>query len=753
MNSRLRNVIGLSGAEAGVSVVLADATLRPTAATRVESDAARHLHIRHVYGNRIEEDLDFSWDEAARSLRCQRRCRNISGAPLELVELGVHLRNVTLPGRREEDYFYHTENPRIYGCFAIPVRLKRATLTAMETEFDTMGGSKWADPGTVTDRIGASVYQPFPAVLVSNHQTREGWVHGSLSQDVFFHNYLIEHDAETLRWDIFSSCKAIRARHWTPGETLYDAWYLGVTSHADDLCRQFDHYAAELRKVLPANQSASTTNRHDVLWGSWNDGVWREIDEERLLKMAEFLNAHLPTVRWMQIDDGYATRARTAGFAHGLGVPYEADGVDASKFPNGLRHVSDGIRERGLRPAIWIGGLIPNNTPLGQEHPEWMSDYSYRLTVCKPLDISIPAARDYMLAALRRFTDDWGFEAIKLDFWSYVFEDSHPLLTTGDKTGYEWRRWWLHELRERFPRDGFLQSGCDTLQGNPFLGEWFNNYRYGIDIGAGNWDHIKPTMQWGAACFATHTGDLFIPNSDAIGILSKLSDADALTAINYCLISRSLVEIAGWLYQNPDHPRLPWIRKAICCPNNGQDVFFADFDYRDPKTTVPPVWFIKTAHFSRHTGATALPARTVACFNTHDAETEFSLRAESLDLPPADYLVTDVWSLSTRPLAELGRFSLPAHQSRLFAISPANGGRQQVLDADIAIAAATETGATLDLTFEHRGNLTLVLSRRPANITGLDGQAMDTTITAGDGNFILRTRLRSPGSRLTLRGA
>lgn len=744
LSQLLQSTLGIKKVTAQLSLVLADRTLAPTEISFIHNQQAKHLHIHATYEKLAAEDLYISWEPSRQHLICERQMHNTSGKTLELVEAGLHLKGITLSGARRADYFYNTENPRIYGIYAIPLHLNRLNLSAAESEYDAVAGNKWADPGTITDRIGASVYQPFPAVLLSNHETESGFVHGSLSQDIFFHNYLFRHEDDTIAWDIFSSCKAVATRRWNPGEDLHDHWYLGRTEQAADITRMFDGYTAVLRTVLPANYGTASANRHHIVWGSWNDGIFRDIDEERLFQMTEYLKKEYPTVRWIQIDDGYATRANTAKFAHGMGVPFEEDGIDLKKLPNGMRGLSDGIKERGLTPAVWIGGLIPNNTPLAEAHPEWMCDYSYRLKTCKPLDISIPEARAYMIEAMRCFTQHWRFQSIKFDFWSYVFEDSHPLLSDNERTGYEWRRWFLHQVREMLPRDAYFQSGCDVCMGNPFLGEWFNNYRYGIDIGSGNWEHIKPSMLWGTACFATHTGDLIVPNSDSISILPKLSEEDAHTVINYCLITRSVVEIGGWLYQQPEHPRAAWVKKAICCPNNGQDVFYANFNYREQNSGIPTTWYLKTAHFSREENMPALPARTVALFNNEESTTTTPLTPEALDLPAGEYLLTNIWTLETRPFSPGESFTLPPHQSCLYAVSPRTT-TLQVLDSNIGILASKQTGQGLELSFLSGGSLVLVLNTRPEKSFIFNNIQVEATIEQGGGNYVARLELSAPG--------
>ena len=52
---------------------------------------------------------------------------------------------------------------------------------------------------------------------------------------------------------------------------------------------------------------------------------------------------------------------------------------------------------------------------------------------------------------------------------------------------------------------------------------------------------------------------------------------DAKFLLDFVMITRTMVEIAGKLSYETDHPRMKWLKKAACCVNNGQDVFTAGF--------------------------------------------------------------------------------------------------------------------------------------------------------------------------------
>ena len=184
---------------------------------------------------------------------------------------------------------------------------------------------------------------------------------------------------------------------------------------------------------------------------------------------------------------------------------------------------------------------------------------------------------------------------------------------------------------------------------------------------------------------------------------------------------------------------MAWVKKALCCPNNGQDVFFADYDYRDDASLGPPIWFLKTPHFTLLEGASGLPLRTVAVFNLADEARDFALTPAKLRLPAGDYTITDVWSLETADLSRFAGFTLAGRRSRLFAVSPKTD-QLQVLDANTKIDAVTATGKGLAIHFAHAGDLALVLSRKPRRLL-LNGRRMKAEVARGKGNWLVKVRI------------
>ncbi|MBR4219939.1 MAG: alpha-galactosidase [Victivallales bacterium] len=642
----------------------------------------------------FQDDIYFTVNGT--DITAKRVLQNTSSQSQKLDELVVEFNGVTFGLPSRDDFFYHNENPRIYEVMTFPIDYKRSAKDAKDTGFDFVAGNRWADPDTCGDLIGASIYQPFPAILLSNYKTKHGLVHGTLSQKVCYHCYLVAHDNDTVKLTLFSRFKGTKALTMAPDRIITDEWYLGSTEHSDDLDHLFDNYTAVLRKFLPPMHGATDVNRFSMVWGSWNDGILRNISEEMLLQEARHIKKNFPMVEWIQVDDGYAVNVPPA---NGLGVPYEGkEGIDKKKFPNGMRHYTDEIRKIGLKPAIWIGGFCPKKTPIYKEHPDWFIDYDYRVPNSAPLDPTLPEVCKYMTSALDTLILEYGFDGVKQDFWSYAFEDSHDLFNgPRDRSGYELRDWWLKEFRKRLPEDAHFQSGCDIAMGNPFLGEFYTNYRYGIDIGSGNWDYVKTNFLWGVACFATHTNDLFVANSDSVGLFPGLNDTEAMFCLNYCLVTHSMVEIAGRLSLAPDSPRLKALKKAVCCPNNGADVFLACYDYRDHQHKIPEVLYFNTPFFALKASGDAVPLCTIGLFNIEETDKAITIRPKDFKLPKGNYMLTDVWTGERYAFSRSASIPVVAHGSRLLVVNHASG--QQLVDSNVGAFDVTSEFMGKDVRF------------------------------------------------------
>ncbi len=610
--------------------------------------------------------LDISVSKKFNGYILKQEIENISNCDVNLFETVIKLGNLFFHENLQDDYFYSNENARMFGNLTIPIDYNRENLDdKVNKQFDLDIDTKWDDPEVVSNLINHSPYQPYPAVLFSNYNVNSGLVIGSLSQDSFYHYFDAKHVNGYISVNIHFAFKAIDYRTIKSGETLTSYLYIGEIDCANDINRLFDNYNIALRSFLKDNCGASSVNRRTLIWDSWNDGIYRNVSEDMLVQEAKAAKRYFSNLEWFQLDDGYSKQIESnvdAG-AHGLGVYYEENhGIDEKKFPNGLKGYTEKIKEIGLKPAIWVGGFCPIVTQIYRENPDWFIDYSYRINSTQPLDVSKIEAREYMKKAISWFIKDCGFEGLKHDFWSYAFEDSHNLLENKDKSGYEHREWWMSYIR-RCLGEGYIQTGCDVSMGNPFIGKYFNNYRFGLDVGAGDWERVVASFFWGVSVLSTHSGDLFVPNCDSLGILPNLNDSDFMFIVNFAIITRSLVEISGRFSKvESDNKRLKVLQRATKYLNNGEDVFFAKYDYRKNGINIPCVVYIKSA-FDGCDNADII--RTVALFNSSEQNLKVSFSLGDLDSHFSECKLEDVWNNEIL-CGNSFDFELKPHESRLF---------------------------------------------------------------------------------------
>ena len=199
--------------------------------------------------------------------------------------------------------------------------------------------------------------------------------------------------------------------------------------------------------------------------------------------------------------------------------------------------------------------------------------------------------------------------------------------------------------------------------GNPFLGEYFNNYRFGLDIQAGKWEGVTTTMFWSTAVLSTHTGDLYVPNSDSIGLLPTLNDDDFIFVVNWQIITRTLVEISGRFSRvDENNPRLKVLQRATQYLNNGENVYYAKYDYRKKGVNLPEIIYINSAFDCADEGY-----KTVAVFNYGEEVKTVRFTPEDIGLQSGAYQTENVWGNRVETLNEFV-FTLQPHQSVLLKI-------------------------------------------------------------------------------------
>ena len=170
-------------------------------------------------------------------------------------------------------------------------------------------------------------------------------------------------------------------------------------------------------------------------------------------------------------------------------------------------------------------------------------------------------------------------------------------------------------------------------------------------------------MFWGLAVLASHTGDLFIPTSDSIGLLPGLNDNDFMFVVNFQIITRTLVELSGKFSKvDENSPRLQIVRRATQYLNNGENVYFAKYDYRQKGENLPEIIYIHSAFDEDNTDYI-----TVAVFNSEESAKEITFTPVDVGLQAGAHETEYVWSGEKKKQEDF-RFMLQPHESVLLKI-------------------------------------------------------------------------------------
>ena len=163
-----------------------------------------------------------------------------------------------------------------------------------------------------------------------------------------------------------------------------------------------------VRRHMGIRLSKLATKPHFV-YNTWEPfGV--EINEELLRATARA--AASAGIKEFVIDDGWSDS-------------YGDWSVDKTKFPNGLRPLTDYIKSLGMKPGLWVSiGSADATSKVFKAHPEWFAKNSHgeRFSVHIDGDTSRYTAcfstgwRDYIQGVLLDLTRDHGLEYLKLDF-------------------------------------------------------------------------------------------------------------------------------------------------------------------------------------------------------------------------------------------------------------------------------------------------------------------------------------------------
>ena len=328
----------------------------------------------------------------------------------------------------------------------------------------------------------------------------------------------------------------------------------------DGLDDAVEQYYRLLRRRI-SFVGANSILRRAVLWGTWNYNYrprsFCDITHDMVAANARAL-AKLVRGKpnFVMIDDGYQRGcSRRAGmkdwFSSCLEI-FHDDGTpphDPKLFPRGMKGMADAIRRAGSRPALWATIRIHKESALAKARPDWLlqttssNGFGVRSAY---LDYSLPEVREYTRNAWRTIFEEWGYEGLKLDFWSMPFEVPEVRYRNRDRTAIELRNLFLQDLREFVPKGGFVLVAVVTNGGgSPFVGRYADATRMGMDIGDGSFAEVRQSANCLTVASPFYRHDCLLGDPDSFGWCVKNTAGQNRLWATMALLSGAVCEIGG----------------------------------------------------------------------------------------------------------------------------------------------------------------------------------------------------------------
>lgn len=219
-------------------------------------------------------------------------------------------------------------------------------------------------------------------------------------------------------------------------------------------------------------------------WCSWY-AFGSGIDEEKIISNANWLSenqARFP-LEYVIIDDKWT--------AWGDWQVWDQD-----RFPRGIKSLSREIKNRGLKPGLWMAPfLVEPDSALAKRHPDWLvkgynmrpfdAFSTYKYSVIYPgrkfiLDLGNREALDYLYRSLEVIVKEWGIELLKLDFL-YTFYINPAFSSSAEPDAL--LNLFLTRVRNDCPDTYIMASGCPF---RPAVGL--------VDAMRFSWDNFFPQL-------------------------------------------------------------------------------------------------------------------------------------------------------------------------------------------------------------------------------------------------------------------
>jgi hypothetical protein len=364
---------------------------------------------------------------------------------------------------------------------------------------------------------------PMPA-LVLGRVTQDRWlVEGAASQERHmpsWHLGLTTVPGRMLDYKSEYCWNGASEEQVKAGETvaLESTLYLLVNASPDRLYEAYTDELVELygdRFAGPHSRLAT-----EPVYCTWNYGVYTDVTEAECVQRIK-IAAKAQGGGIFQLDHGYQPpHAPHKSWGHmDAYYPDTAKTWDKSRFPGGPKRIVDECHKNGLTPAIWWTPRMDVGGPISKEHPDWIALNQAGNPIENVGDLhpdySVPEVREFIQRTLRTVIHDWGFQGIKLDFFSWAFDAPDVVYRNGG-TSVQWKRWLLNMVRNELGPAGYFLHCVSCPLGNPFLAiDGCDSFRAGGDIDHGGWEMNVWNCSWILASFPQCGRRTWFPDMDS----------------------------------------------------------------------------------------------------------------------------------------------------------------------------------------------------------------------------------------------
>ena len=239
---------------------------------------------------------------------------------------------------------------------------------------------------------------------------------------------------------------------------------------------------------------------------------------------------------------------------------------DPVRYPNGLKYVSDKIREQGFIPSLWVG---PTNEQIITEFMEENehSIYADRVTWCGRyfFDLTNKAyLEDFVPKALEQ-VKEWGYDALKWDCLPISLEYAdifHSSLTDSELTSEQALHRVVQIARDTLGEDFYMLSCAGEWdRAVLFASDIFDAARIGGDIFS--WDEFILNFLERIMRFYSYHNTLFYCDPDNLVIRPEFNNEDqAITRTSFISLLGLPLTLGDDLRELP-MDRVELIRRAL----------------------------------------------------------------------------------------------------------------------------------------------------------------------------------------------